>query len=332
VTHRGRDRYSDEPTKRPVWHWLIVGLGTLLVLFVLFFIFTKRVDAGEECYVQSRFGGADEVDAGVDARIPGIDRYRCFSIRPLTYEMVADADADGGNGLTTDSKAAYKDWAILGKSSEGIDFWITATVQFRIPEGTVEEIYQKYKTEERVVENVVKFHVRTVAPQHLNTKSADALYLGDLRPISAEIFEQLKPRFEAGGIEIVYFELKRPNFDDSYEQSIREKAQLIEATKKKELEQVYQQEEAERVQIESQGVADARRIQAQGEADATLIQAEADADSLQLRANVLQNNPSLIEWEAIQSLRNANVVYLPSDVLPIIDVLGGVRKGVGYEP
>lgn len=305
--------YEDEPM--PLWaKRAIMGAVALVALIILFFTFFTRVEAGVACTVTSFGKPVDEAGPGLHFRIPIKDRYNCLTARKQVYEIVA------GDPKQSDSKANFVDWAIQGKTNEGIDFHIMATTQYHIPVENVRSVWeQNARTDERVNEQIIKFHVRAVLPQVLNTYSAEQLYLGDLRGISDLIGAELRTRFQAQGVVLDYFELKRGDFDDSYEQAIRDKALKVEEAKRKALEQQVATAEAERLRIDAEGRKAAAIIDAEAQSEQQRIRAEGDARATELRGAALTANPSVLEWERIQALRDANVVYLPSDlVLPLL--------------
>jgi regulator of protease activity HflC (stomatin/prohibitin superfamily) len=316
-------RSTNHPAPRVPSGAKILGgalVAAILLSIIGFFVFTTRVSAGQGCLLVS-FGKIQEpIGPGLHFRVPGKDDKKCFSTRKQTYELVS------GDPKSSDSRADYKDWAIAGKTAEGIDFWVMLTVQYHIPVENVATIYQGVgKTDERVQEQVVKFHTRAIVPQVLNTYAADQLYIGDLTPISAQIFAELAPRFAAQGVVLDYFELKRGDFDDSYEAAIRNKAQITEQVKQKEVEQRLATEEAERVRIEREGAANAAAAEsriAQEQANAnTVTAAQAEAQAIAVVGQAYEENPSALERERIAATANANVVYLPSEgVLPILGI------------
>lgn len=311
---RDRDAYTDTD-EIPPWVWRAVKIGGVVLLaIILFFLFTTRISAGKACTVTHFGKPVDEAGPGIHFRIPVRDRYNCLSSRKQTYEIVA------GDPKQSDSKANYVDWAIQGKTNEGIDFYIMATTQYHVPVENARLVWEgNARSDERVKEQIVKFHTRAILPQVLNTYSAEQLYLGDLRGISDQIGADLRTRFEANGVVLDYFELKRGDFDDSYEQAIRDKALKVEEAKRKALEQQVATAEAERLRIEAEGQKAAAIIAAEASAEEQRIRAQGDADSTELRGKALEQNPSVLEWERIQVLRSANVVYLPSDtIIPIL--------------
>ena len=305
-----------------------VAAAALVIAFIVSLFFWTKVDAGTACVV-TRGGKVTEVATpGYNFKTP-LEQYHCYNTRLQSYETVVDQRPDQ-DGLQTDSQATFKDYRVLGKSNEGIDYEATYIIQYHTPPESALDLYKsKARSDEAVKEQIVKLHSRALVPQILNTHSADTLYLGNLKELSAEIEAALAPRFAEAGIVLDYFELKKPNLADAYEQAITEKALVVEQTKQTVLEHAKAEEEAEVVRIAAQAQADANVIAAQADADAVLIAAQAEAESIEVRGAAIEANPSTLTWEQIQAIRSANVIYLPSDsgVLPIMDINGMVSTG-----
>lgn len=74
----------------------------------------------------------------------------------------------------------------------------------------------------------------------------------------------------------------------------------------------------------AKGAAEARVIEAEAEAKARVLQAEAEAKALQLVADVLKQNPDLLQYQYITKLSpNAQVMLVPSNapfILPQLAV------------
>lgn len=307
---------------------VLAAIGALILLVILAIFFFQRVDAGEACVVTRGGKVTGVATPGYNFKTP-LDKYHCYNTRLQSYETVVDQNPDK-DGIQSDSNATFVDYRVLGKSNEGIDYEVTYIIQYHTPPESAEELYQsKARSDEAVKEQVVKLHSRAIVPQILNTHSADTLYLGNLKELSAEIAAELAPRFEEAGIVLDYFELKKPNLADAYETSITNKALVVETTKQRVLEQQLAQEEAERVRVEAEGVAAAQIIAAEAEAEKVVIAAEAEANAIEVRGSALDANPSVLTWEQIQAIRSANVIYLPSDsgVLPIMDITGMAATG-----
>lgn len=327
-----------ERTGIPRWT-VLVGLGLLFLLcsFILFTTFTTRVQAGQGCLLV-RYGEVDgQMGPGLHYYNPFTMDQKCYSTLRKTYELVS------GNPRDSDSEADYVDWAIDSRTAEGIQVWTMLSVQYHIPVENVGFIYQNVaRTDERVQEQIIKYHVRTIVPQLINTYEADALFFGDLPTISADIRVVLSEKLLASGIILDSFELKRGDFEDAYENSIREQGLINQNIERELLNQEYAAEQAETNRIAAEGQAEQTRIAAQATADQAIIaqnatnqntlsaaetnataarlNADAEVYALNMTGQAYTDNPSLLQREQYQIIAGANVIYLPSDVLGFIDL------------
>ena len=143
----------------------VLGFISILILYGLM---TTRVSAGQACTITHFGKPVGEAGPGIHFRVPIRDKYNCLSSRKQVYEIVP------GDPKKSDSKADYIDWAIGGKTSEGIDFEAYATVQYHVPVASVRSVWENNaRTDERVKEQIVKFHTRSIMPQMLNNCSAE---------------------------------------------------------------------------------------------------------------------------------------------------------------
>lgn len=280
---------------------LVAVFGVLLLLIALG-AFT-RVDAGEACVVR-RFGDVRRtLSPGLHVKVPLAEDTTCFSTRSLIYEVVDEAG---------DSNADYVDFLVDGVTIDGQPLSITYTVRFHTDASDVEFVYSDIaRNMDQLTERVVKFHSRAEVRQVVNTKTAEQLYLGGLDTVSTELEDILRPLFAESGVTLDFFEIKRPNFSDEYEQAIEDKQIAIEQADRKQNEIQVALQEAERLRTESQGQADAQVIRAQGE-----------SDSLQIRAEAYNDNPVLVTIEYYEALQNVNWAIFGADggANPIIPI------------
>ena len=281
------------------------GLIVVAAVLALFFLarFAVQVDATEACAV-TRFGKVTgTAGPGLHFRVPVVTRFRCFRTATTYYEVL-EADAQATN-------ADYTSGPVDGVTIDGQQLAITFNVRYRLDAARVSHIYANIaKTPGEINERVVKFHTRSLSRQIANTKRADELYLGNLAPISAEMRDAMAPRFTEAGLILEFFELKRPNFSDAYEQAIESRQIAAVQIEQRRQEALVAEQEAVRL-----------RNQAQGEADATFIRAQGEAKSLAETGRAVRENPEILDLERIRALTSANVVYVPSQgVLPVLDL------------
>ncbi len=291
----------DLPSGRSIRIGLIAIIAVLLLLLA-FGAFT-RVDAGEACVVR-RFGDVRRtLTPGLHMKVPFAENTVCFSTRSLVYEVV---DESGG------SNADYVDYLVDGVTVDGQPLSITYTVRFRVAPEQIEYVFGNIARDmDQLTERVVKFHSRAEVRQVVNTKTAEQLYLGGLDSISVEIEEILRPLFEESGVTLDFFEIKRPNFSDEYEQAIEDKQIAIEQADRRRNEIQVAEQEATRLKTE-----------AQGEADAQVIRAQGDADSLKIRAEAYNENPILVTIEYYEALQQVDWAIFGADggANPIIPI------------
>lgn len=280
----------------------LIAVLAVIVLAILLGAFT-RVEAGEACVVR-RFGDVRRtLSPGLHLKIPIAEDTACFSTRSLVYEVV---DEPSG------SNADYLDYLVDGVTIDGQPLSVTYTVRFHIDADNIGYVYSNIARDmDQVTERVVKFHSRAEVRQVVNTKTAEELYLGGLESVSVEIEEILRPLFAESGVTLDFFEIKRPNFSEEYEQAIEDKQIAIEQADRKENEIQVAAQEAERLKTE-----------AQGEADAQVIRAEGEANSLKIRADAYNQNPILVTIEYYEALQNVSWAIFGADggANPIIPI------------
>ncbi len=287
----GYDDGADRPILGSRW---LIPIVVLVLLLVLFFAFTSRVEAGEACAV-TRFGKVNrEAGPGLHVRIPGVESFRCFRTAATFYEVLTEegsVDAD------------FIDGVLDGVTRDGQPVNITFSVRYHIPEANVGEVYQSIgKTMPQVNERVVKFFTRSIVRQLVQTYTAEQLYSGDLAAISQTMNQALTPLFADSSVVLEYFELKRPRFQENYEQAIEAK-QIA-------LEQIETSANEARV-AEQQAIGQANL--AQGDANAQRIRAEGEAQAIALRGQATRANPEIVSLNYIEALKTINWAILDGE-------------------
>lgn len=281
-----------------------IGLGAAAAIALLAFAFaTARVDAGEACAV-TRFGAVvREAGPGLHLRLPGIERFHCFRTATTFYEVL---DEPGGG-----SQADFIDEPIDGVTRDGQPVGVTLNLRYRIPGNRVGEIYETIgRTTNEVNERVIKFHTRSITRQQVQKLGATELYAGDLDLAGTAIGDLLRPRFEESGVELEYFELKRPRFNETYEDAIEAQQIAREQIETRENEAAAAEQEAQRVANLARGDAEAEQIRAAGEATA-----------IALRGEAARTNPEIISLNYIEALKTINWAILDGEsVTPFLNL------------
>lgn len=267
--------------------WIFGIVVGVIVLALVIGGLTAQVDAAEACAVV-RFGNVvNEAGPGLHLKIPFADKYRCYRTAATFYEVLEDEFG---------SNADYTDTILDGVTRDGQPLGLTFSVRYHVPRENVEQIYSTIgRNMDQVNERVVKFHTRTIARQLVQGYTAAELYSGDLSVISQAISTALIPRFEASGVALEYFEIKRPRFQPQYEEAIEAKQIAREEIETKANQAAAAEQDAIRAANLAKGDADAERIRAQGEADA-----------IELRGLAIRNNPEVISLNYIEALKTIN--------------------------
>jgi regulator of protease activity HflC (stomatin/prohibitin superfamily) len=136
----------------------------------------------------------------------------------------------------------------------------------------------------------------------VQTYTAEQLYSGDLAAISASMNQTLTPLFADSNVVLEYFELKRPRFQENYEQAIEAKQIALERIETAANEARVAEQEAIRQANLAQGEANAERIRAEGEAQA-----------IALRGQATRQNPEIVSLNYIEALRSINWAILDGE-------------------
>jgi regulator of protease activity HflC (stomatin/prohibitin superfamily) len=334
---------------------LIAAVLALILLPMFWFGFTQKVDAGNVCVVTKNGKVVDVADAGLHSTLPFVHKYHCFDARLQTYELV------DGEPKDSNSKATYVDYNIDTHSVDGQNFSVTAIVQYHILGARAgeskDQIITMYKngarSDERIFEVIVKSIIRGTIPQELNTYTANQLYTGELGSISGAIQTKLADQLLAKGVVLDTLQIKRPTFNQAYEEAIAKisseaanaeavKAQQ-ETSRQQGLNANIQAEAAATVaETNAQTAAKQQQIAAEAQAQAaitaqeaqnqnTLSAAQAQSEANALIGETYNQYPALLDHERIGAITNANVIYLPNDVLGILD-LGGTSGSTPTAP
>ena len=219
--------------------------------------------------------------------------------------------------------ADFIDGVLDGVTRDGQPVNITFSVRYHIPEQSVGEVYQNIaKTMPQVNERVVKFFTRSIVRQLVQTYTAEQLYSGDLAAISASMNQTLTPLFADSNVVLEYFELKRPRFQENYEQAIEAKQIALERIETAGNEARVAEQEAIRQANLAQGEANAERIRAQGEAEA-----------IALRGRATRENPEIVSLNYIEALKTINWAILDGQtVQPLLTVDTPSAEGAEATP
>ncbi|MBP5190131.1 MAG: prohibitin family protein [Bacteroidales bacterium] len=116
--------------------------------------------------------------------------------------------------------------------------------------------------------------------------------------VRREIEEKLRRTLDSNYFINIHFQLINIDFDDDFENAIKEK------------------QVAEQQALKAKNVT----IQIEEQAKQTKIRAEADAEAIRIKAKALESNPKLVEYEAVQKWDGKMPQYMMGNSLPLINI------------
>lgn len=116
--------------------------------------------------------------------------------------------------------------------------------------------------------------------------------------VRREIEQQLRKTLDSNYFVNIQFQLVDIDFDDDFENAIKEK------------------QVAEQNALKAKNVT----IQVEEQAKQTKIKAEADAEAMRIKANALERNPKLVNYEAVQKWDGKLPEYMLGNSVPFIDL------------
>jgi len=244
----------------------------------------------------------DALQPGLRWVIPFAEQVTLYKISRQTYTM---------SSVATEGQTPGDD-SIPARTKDGQQVQIEASVIYAIdPENVVNlHIVWQNRFEESVVRAVARSVIRDSVSQYgieevVSTKRAEMEKL-----ITDRITEKLAEQ----NLILSDFLLRNVTFSDEYAKAVEQKqvAEQLAQQAKFVVEQRHQ--EAEQAREVAKGSADAAVIAAKGAADARVIQAEAEAKALKLVADVLKENPNLLQYQYITKLSpNVQIMLVPSN-------------------
>jgi len=256
----------------------------------------------------------DPLNAGIHFVIPFVERPEYYSILRQTYTM----SAVGSEG------AVAGDDSIQVRTKDGQQVYIDASVIYAVNPAQATDLYRTWRKtyEEGLVRPQSRGVIRDVSSQYgveeiVSTKRAE---------MEQQITEQLTTIFAKNHLILEDFVLRNIRFSDEYAKAVEQKQIAEQQAQQAKFVVESKKQEAEQARQTAQGAADASVIAAKGEAEARIVQAEAEAKALQLVADVLKNNPSLLQYQYITKLSpNVQIMLVPSNapfILPQINPSG----------
>ena len=275
----------------------VVGIICVLLGFTI-----VSVGPNERLVVFNRVtGNLDDVrQPGISLVNPITTDYRHYDVSRQTYTMSSiqfEGDVQG-------------DDAVEARTSGGQQVVIDLTMIYRINPDDVNLVHVNWPNN-RYRDELIRPLLRSVVRDAVSIFPVESVYQ-ERATIDNQITEAVIPAMEREGFTVEDILVRNVTFAPEYATAI-EAAQIAEVNIREQEFRVREvEQEAAQVEARARGVAEAR-----------IIQAEADAQALRLVAEVLAENPNLLQYEYIQRLSDqVTVLGLPASSPFIFDLAG----------
>lgn len=290
----------------------------IIGLFVLALVLTT-VSAGlvfiqpeERGFVKSAFapvGYRTEVlQPGLRWVIPFAEEVTPYPISKQIYTM--SIAAQEGQIAGDDSVSA--------RTSDGQEIAIDASVIFSIDPTKVIDVAINLQGR---YESLVRAQARGIIRDAVAQYRVDEVISTQRADMTNQIRTTLASKLSDNGLILDDFVLRNITFSDEYANSVEQKQIAEQQALQAAFVVESKKQEAEQARQVARGQADAAVIAAEGAAQARLIEAQAEAQALQFIADVLRNNPALIQYQYITTLApGVQTIFVPSDnqfILPL---------------
>jgi regulator of protease activity HflC (stomatin/prohibitin superfamily) len=251
--------------------------------------------------------------------IPYAENVQRYSISKDTYTMsIAHAEGE-----------VQGDDSIAARTADGQEVYIDSSIIYSLDPEEVLNVHIIWQ--DRYVDGLVRPTVRGVIRDAVSQFRVNEVYSTKRDQLKQQIEEDLSAALDENGLILSDFVLRNITFTVEYAASIEQKQ--IAEQKAQEAEYIVEQrkQEAEQARQVAEGVKDAAIIEAEGRAESKVIEAKAEAEALQLIADVLEQNPELLNYRYIEKLApGIQVMLVPNDnpyLLPLSDLLSSSDSG-----
>jgi len=295
---------KQRPTKR--LSTLLIIAATIAILLTVVgagLVFIEPYESGVVVTILAEGGMRPQpLSAGLHWIVPFVERVERYPISRQTYTMAR----------TATEGEIYGDDSVESRTADGQRIFVDASVIYAIDPAKVLDIHRTWQ--KRYDSDLVRPQARGIVRDVVSQYRVEEAVSTKRFEMSSLITENLRKKLAENGLILVDFVMRDITFTDEYAQSIEQKQIAEQQALQAKFVVEQKRQEAEQARQVAQGQADAAVIAAKGEAEARLIQAEAEAKALEYIANVLRQNPLLLQYEYIQRLSpNISVMLLPND-------------------
>ena len=265
-------------------------------------VFTNPEERGVVISAVSPDGYRTEaLQPGLSWIIPFAESVVFYPISQQTYTM-SIAPSEG---------AIQGDDSIAARTLDGQEIYVDASVIFSIDPKSVVDVHIKWQ--DRYVE-LIRAQVRGIIRDEVSQYRVDEVVSSKRFVMVQSVEDNLRTKLEENGLLLQDFVLRNIAFGEEYAASVEQKQIAEQQAQQAKFVVEQKKQEADQAREVAKGRADAAVTEAQGKADARIIEAEAEAQAMQLIAEVLRNNPNLLNYQYITKLgEDIQVMLVPSD-------------------
>ncbi|MFO7944003.1 MAG: prohibitin family protein [Anaerolineales bacterium] len=220
------------------------------------------------------------------------------------------------------------DDSIAARTADGQEVYIDTSIIFTLDPERMLDVHIAWK--DRYVDGLVRPTVRGVIRDAASQFRVNEVYSTKRDQLLEMMRKDFREAMYRNGLLLSDFVLRNITFTDEYAASIEQKQ--IAEQKAQEAQYVVEQrkQEAEQARQVAEGKKDASTIEAKGRAESQIIEAKAEQEALQLIAEVIEQNPELLNYRYIDKLApGIQDMLLPNDnpyLLPVPE-LDKLRSG-----
>ena len=244
--------------------------------------------------------------------VPYAENVKTYSISKETYTM----------SIATLEGEIQGDDSIAARTSDGQEVYVDASIIFSLNPAEVLNVHITWQ--DRYVDGLVRPTVRGIIRDAVSQFRVNEVYSTRREELKSQIEEEMANAMKENGLILSDFVLRNITFTPEYAASIEQKQIAEQLAQQAEYIVEQRRQEAEQARQVAEGVKDAAIIEAQGRAESQVIEAKAEAEALQLIANVLAENPELLNYRYIEKLApGIDVMLVPNDnpyLLPLPDL------------
>ena len=253
------------------------------------------------------------LEPGLRWVIPYAESVKIYDVSKYTYTMssvVSEGEIQG-------------DDSISARTADGQEVYIDASIIFSLDPNDILDVHITWQ--DRFVDGLVRPTVRGVIRDAVSQFSVNEVYSTKRDELKTQIEDEMMWSMDVNGLILSDFVLRNITFTSEYAASIEQKQIAEQLAQQAEYIVDQRIQEAEQARQIAEGTKDASILAAEGRAQSLIIEAKAEAEALQLVAEVLSQNPMLLNYRYIEKLApGIQVMLVPNDnpyILPLPEIM-----------